>query len=141
MQARVYAEDPQKEFLPQSGFINVLREPDEKPGKVRIDTGFKQGDEVNNYYDPMISKVIVHGPNRSRAIEKLNLALEHYHVIGLPTNIQFLRRTLALDDFKNQDYDTSFIDQHKEELLKPVRKTSHIRKGTIAVCKVFLETL
>ena len=99
LEARIYAEDPQKEFLPQSGKINVLREPIQIPGKVRVDTGVKEGDEISTYYDPMISKLIVHESNRQKAIESLDMALKDYHVIGLPTNIKFLTRTLAVPDF------------------------------------------
>ena len=72
MEARIYAEDPQKEFLPQSGKINVLREPVQIPGKVRVDTGVKEGDEITTYYDPMISKLIVCEANRQKAIETLD---------------------------------------------------------------------
>ena len=64
LEARIYAEAPEKEFLPQSGRINVLREPIQIPGKVRIDTGVKEGDSISTYYDPMISKCIVHEPTR-----------------------------------------------------------------------------
>ena len=141
LEARIYAEDPQKEFLPQSGVINVLREPVEIPGKVRVDTGFKQGDEISTYYDPMISKLVVHEPTREKAIESLKMALENYHVIGLPTNIKFLKRTLAVEQFQKGTFDTSFIAQHEEELLRASRKSSHFRSGTIAIVKVFLETL
>jgi len=109
MEARIYAENPDKEFLPQSGRINVLREPTQVPGKVRVDTGVKEGDEISTYYDPMISKLIVHEDTRSKAIEALDEALENYHVIGLSTNIKFLRRTLAVDQFKEGTFDTSFI--------------------------------
>mgnify|MGYP001946027810 CR=1 FL=1 len=72
---------------------------------------------------------------------RLDEALEDYKVIGLPTNIRFLRRTLAIDQFQKGDFDTSFIEQHEETLLRPARQASAFRKGTIAVVKVFLETL
>lgn len=141
LEARVYAESPDKEFLPQSGRINVLREPVQIPGKVRIDTGVKEGDVISTYYDPMISKCIVHEPTRGKAIEALDMALENYHVIGLPTNIKFLRRTLAIDQFQQGNFDTSFIEKHEATLLRATRKNSHFRRGTIAIVKVFLETL
>ncbi len=79
------------------------------PGKVRVDTGVKEGDVISTFYDPMISKLIVHEPNRQKAIESLDMALENYHVIGLPTNIKFLRRTLAVPQFREGEFDTSFI--------------------------------
>ena len=141
LEARIYAEAPDKEFLPQSGRINVLREPVQIPGKLRIDTGVKEGDTISTYYDPMISKCIVHEATRSKAIEALNEALENYHVIGLPTNIKFLRRTLAIDSFQEGNFDTSFIEKNEHDLLKATRKKSHFRKGTIAIVKAFLETL
>jgi len=141
LEARIYAEDPQKEFLPQSGKINVLREPQQIPGKVRVDTGVKEGDEISTYYDPMISKLIVHESSRAKAIEALDMALENYHVIGLPTNIKFLRRTLAVKDFQDGEFDTSFIEKHEAELLRASRKRSLFRSGTIAIVKVFLATL
>ena len=100
-----------------------------------------EGDEISTYYDPMISKLIVHEPTRQKAIESLNMALENYHVIGLPTNIKFLRRALAVDQFSEGTFDTSFIAKHEDELLKASRKSSHTRNGTIAIVKVFLETL
>ena len=89
----------------------------------------------------MISKLIVHEPTRQKAIEALDMALENYHVIGLPTNIKFLRRTLAIPQFQEGNFDTSFIEEHEETLLRPVRKKSLFRRGTIAIVKVFLETL
>ena len=64
LEARIYAEDPDNGFLPQSGKIRVLREPTQVPGKVRIDTGVREGDEISTFYDPMISKLIVHADNR-----------------------------------------------------------------------------
>lgn len=96
---------------------------------------------ISTYYDPMISKLIVHEATREKAIESLDLALENYHVIGLPTNIKFVRRVLAIEDFKKGQFDTSFIAKHEEELMKATRKRSHFRRGTIAIVKVFLETL
>ena len=101
----------------------------------------KQGDEISTYYDPMISKLIIHESNRKKAIEALDMALEDYHVIGLPTNIKFLRRTLAIPQFQEGVFDTSFIEKHEETLLRAPRKKSHYRSGTIAIVKVFLETL
>jgi len=106
-----------------------------------VDTGVKEGDEISTYYDPMISKCIVHEPTRSKAIEALDEALENYHVIGLSTNIKFLRRTLAVEQFQNGVFDTSFIEKHEDKLLRASRKNSLFRRGTVAIVKVFLETL
>lgn len=67
MEARIYAEDPENNFLPGSGKIYVLKEPAVSEDKVRIDTGVRQGDEISTFYDPMISKLIVHGETREEA--------------------------------------------------------------------------
>jgi len=69
IEARIYAEDPDNNFLPQSGKISVLREPLEIEGKVRIDSGVRQGDTITTFYDPMIAKLIVHADNRELAID------------------------------------------------------------------------
>lgn len=94
MEARIYAEDPENNFLPGSGHIHVLKEPVQIDDKVRIDTGVRQGDEISTFYDPMISKLIVHGETRDEAIQLLYNALDAYKVVGLPTNIKFLKRVL-----------------------------------------------
>ena len=99
MEARIYSEDPTNNFLPGSGIIKVLREPNEIDDHVRIDTGIRQGDEISTFYDPMISKLIVAAPDRNQAIRALYNALEDYKVIGLPTNINFLKRVLLNKDF------------------------------------------
>ena len=141
LEARIYAEDPDQGFLPQSGVLSVLREPQQTPGVVRIDSGVRQGDEITTFYDPMISKLIVHAPSRSRAIETLDEALASYTVVGVPTNIKFLRRALAIEEFRRGDITTAFIEEHYDELLKEARRLSIYRKGTVAIVKVFLETL
>lgn len=94
MEARIYSEDPDNNFLPGSGHIKVLREPKQIENEVRIDTGVRQGDTITTFYDPMISKLIVHAPDRNQAIRALYSALEDYKVVGLPTNIKFLKRVL-----------------------------------------------
>lgn len=110
IEARVYAEDPDNGFLPQSGQIAVLREPEQIDGSVRVDTGIREGDSITTFYDPMISKVIVHAEDREKAIAKLYSALQKYKVIGLPTNIKFLSRVLKNPVFKKGVFDTSFIE-------------------------------
>ena len=141
LEARIYAEDPERDFLPQSGKIDVMRDPPLQGGKVRIDTGVMEGDSISTYYDPMISKLIVHGENREDAINKMDEALRDYKIIGIPTNIKFLRRALHLEDFQSGHFDTSIIEKNFDELMKPSKKASHTRLGTIAIVKVFLQTV
>ncbi|CDW87420.1 3-methylcrotonyl-carboxylase subunit alpha [Stylonychia lemnae] len=117
LEARVYAEDPENGFLPGSGLIKILREPKRQEGKVRIDTGIREGDQISTFYDPMISKLIVWGETRQEAIDRLYQSLEDYKVIGLPTNIKFMKRVLLNSTFKTGVFDTSFIAQNEKELL------------------------
>ena len=126
MEARVYAEDPDNGFLPGSGLIRVLKEPTRVEGRVRIDTGVRQGDQISTFYDPMISKLIVWGKDRDEACERLYTALDDYKVIGLPTNIKFMKRVLLNKTFKTGLFDTSFIQQNELELLgdKPLTQES-----------------
>lgn len=141
LEARIYAEDPDNGFLPQSGKIKVLREPKQLPGKVRIDTGVREGDVITTFYDPMISKLIVHADTREKAIHELNAQLENYQVIGLPTNIKFLKKVLKNPIFQSGKFDTSFIEKNEANLLKKQKEFSYARMGTIALVKVWLETL
>jgi 3-methylcrotonyl-CoA carboxylase alpha subunit len=99
LEARVYAEDPDNGFLPGSGLITILREPQRVEGKVRIDTGVRQGDQISTFYDPMISKLIVWGKDRNEAIERIYQSLDDYKVVGLPTNIKFMKRVLLNKTF------------------------------------------
>ena len=86
-----------------------MKEPIQEENKVRIDTGVREGDTITTFYDPMISKLIVAAPDRNQAIQALYNALNDYKVIGLKTNIKFLKRVLLNDDFNKWDFDTSFI--------------------------------
>ena len=114
-EARIYAEDPDKDFLPATGIIDHLQTPDD--ASVRIDSGVAQGDEISVYYDPMIAKVIVHGPTRQSALGKLRRALAGYRITGLPTNRDFLLACAAHPAFAEADIDTGFIPRHLPELL------------------------
>lgn len=113
MEARIYSEDPENNFLPGSGKLQILREPKQIKDEVRVDTGVREGDTITTFYDPMISKLIVHAESREEAIQALYNALNDYKVVGLPTNIKFLKRVLLNKDFKNWDFDTSFIAQNE----------------------------
>ena len=87
---------------------------------MRIDTGVREGDQISTFYDPMISKLIVWGENRNEAIETLYQALSDYKVVGLPTNIKFMKRALLNSTFRGGVFDTSFIAQNEKELLGEV---------------------
>ncbi len=116
VEARIYAEDTEKGFLPSVGRIVHLRQPREEPG-VRIDTGVREGDAISPHYDPMIAKVVVHGTSRAAALARLDVALAQYEVVGVATNVEFLRRIAAHPAFANAEVDTGLIDRHHDALL------------------------
>ncbi len=117
LEARVYAEDPDNDFLPATGTLRYLRTPEEST-HVRVDTGVVEGDEVSVFYDPMIAKLIVWDDNRDRAIARMEQALEEYRISGLKTNLKFLRNLAGSAPFKGLELDTGFIEKH-EALLFP----------------------
>jgi 3-methylcrotonyl-CoA carboxylase alpha subunit len=111
IETRVYAEDPEHNFLPSAGRILVMDfKGAEGSGGVRIDTGFAAGDDVTPYYDPMIAKVIVHGASRDQALAALVKELDDAVIIGPKTNLAFLRTLLRGREFAAGTIDTDFID-------------------------------
>jgi 3-methylcrotonyl-CoA carboxylase alpha subunit len=115
-EARIYAEDPDKDFLPATGTLTYLQAPEENR-HVRVDTGVLQGDEVSVYYDPMIAKLIVWDESRERALLRLAKALSEYRVSGVTTNISFLYNLATSEPFMNADLDTGFIENHQDLLF------------------------
>lgn len=115
-EARVYAEDPNNDFLPATGTLRLLQPPVESEF-VRIDTGVREGDEVSVYYDPMIAKLIVWDENRDKALRRLSTALSQYHVDGVTTNIEFLYNLANTSAFKDADLDTGFIEKHHQHIF------------------------
>src|SRR6195256_32500 len=118
IEARVYAEDPRRDFLPASGRIVHLGLPAESE-HVRVDTGVRPGDEITAYYDPLIAKLIVWGPDRPAALERMREALGEFEVAGPVTNLGFLYRLVQNPDFVGADFDTGLIERHRSELLAP----------------------
>ena len=115
-EARVYAEDPDNDFLPSTGLLSLLQPPIESDF-VRVDTGVLQGDSVSVYYDPMIAKLIVWDENRDKALARLAKALSEYHVEGVTTNIDFLYNLASSQPFKQAQLTTGFIEQHNDLLF------------------------
>lgn len=115
-EARVYAEDPNNEFLPATGRLSVLRPPEENR-YVRVDTGVVEGDTVSVFYDPMIAKLIVWDEDRDKALNRLAIALREYHINGVTTNIEFLYNIATAPDFKAANLTTRFIEQHYDSLF------------------------
>ena len=118
IEARVYAEDPDKGFLPSTGRLVHLVPPPESDS-VRVDTGVEQGDEITPYYDPMIAKLIVWGADRKQALARMRRALTQYRVVGVSNNINFLSRLVALPSFVNAELDTGLIEREQRLLFPP----------------------
>jgi 3-methylcrotonyl-CoA carboxylase alpha subunit len=120
IEARIYAENPEKGFLPSIGTLRHLGTPAAVPfglGDVRIDSGVREGDAISPFYDPMIAKLIVHGADRKQALARMAQALEQYHVVGLSTNIAFLKRLIEGQAFANADLDTGLIERNHGTLF------------------------
>ena len=109
IEARIYAEDPEKNFMPSPGRIEVLTTPS-GPG-VRDDSGVYQGYTIPMMYDPMISKLVCWGPDREAAIERMERALMEYRVLGVKTNIRFHQALLRHPDFRAGNFDTGFLER------------------------------
>lgn len=120
IEARVYAEEPEKGFIPAIGQISYLHYPEQNQ-HVRVDSGIVQGDEISSYYDPMIAKLIVWGENREAALVQMHHALGQFHVDGLGNNIAFLDRIIRSASFKQADLDTNLIQREDEFLFKNKR--------------------
>ncbi|BCG24222.1 methylcrotonyl-CoA carboxylase subunit alpha [Pseudomonas tohonis] len=116
IEVRLYAEDPQQDFLPASGRLALYREPAAGPGR-RVDSGVAEGDEVSPFYDPMLAKLIAWGETREEARQRLLAMLDETAVGGFATNLAFLRRVLAHPAFAAAELDTGFIARHQEQLL------------------------
>ncbi len=118
IEARLYAEDPVKGFLPSIGTLHRLRLP-ENMAHVRIDGGVREGDAVSMFYDPMIAKVIAWGETRARALARLSRAMRQVEIAGVRTNAAFIDAALHHRDFAAGDVDTGFIDRNLAALMPP----------------------
>jgi len=118
LEIRVYAEDPLNNFLPDIGKLNTYKRP-QGPG-VRVDDGFEEGMEIPIYYDPMISKLIVHAATREQAIARMTRAIAEYQISGVKTTLDFCSWAINHDAFKSGKFDTHFVKHYfKPEVLTP----------------------
>ncbi|MEY9487936.1 propionyl-CoA carboxylase alpha chain [Streptomyces calvus] len=115
VEARLYAEDPARDWSPQTGRLHRLA----VPGTVRLDTGYSDGDDIGVHYDPLLAKAVAHAPTRAEAIRKLASALERAVIHGPVTNRDLLVRSLRHEEFAQARMDTGFYDRHLPELTAP----------------------
>jgi 3-methylcrotonyl-CoA carboxylase alpha subunit len=127
IEARICAENPDNNFLPATGTLRVYRKPaataferasaDGPRGAVRIDDGVREGSVISPFYDSMIAKLIVHGATREEALARLDRALAETHIVGVATNVQFLRGVLRTDSFAHAKLDTALIERERAVLF------------------------
>jgi len=131
LEVRVYAENPVNDFLPDVGNLKVYKAP--LGDGVRVDDGFEEGMDIPIYYDPMISKLIVHANNREEAIVKMTKAINDYDIVGVETTLQFCNYAINHDAFVSGDFDTHFVDHYFKDpasILSP--SELEIEAGAVA---------
>jgi 3-methylcrotonyl-CoA carboxylase alpha subunit len=133
IEARIYAEDPARDFAPSTGRLALFRAPDAKPN-IRIDSGFATGDTVSIHYDAMLAKLICHGGTRDEAVRILHRALADTDVVGVASNLDLLGRIVAHSEFAAGGIDTGFIARHAETLLAPQHAPSAEVLAAAALC-------
>jgi 3-methylcrotonyl-CoA carboxylase alpha subunit len=127
IEARICAENPDNNFLPATGTLAVYRKPAcssfaipntrDTGVAVRIDDGVREGDSISPFYDSMVAKLIVHGDTREQALARLDEALSHTRIVGLTTNVQFLRHIIRTDSFATAKLDTALIQREEKALF------------------------
>lgn len=110
VEVRVYAEDPQNNFLPDIGNLKVYKRP--QGTGVRVDDGFEQGMDIPIHYDPMIAKLITYADNREEAINRMIRAIDEYEIVGIQTTLSFCKYVLKHEAFTSGDFDTKFIEKY-----------------------------
>ena len=124
IEARICAENPDNQFLPATGTLQVYRKPAHtafERGPTRVDDGVREGDAISPFYDSMIAKLIVHGDNREQALARLDAALAETRIVGLATNVQFLRHVVASESFAKARLDTALIPRESAVLFQQDR--------------------
>ncbi|KAF8782403.1 methylcrotonoyl-CoA carboxylase subunit alpha, mitochondrial-like [Argiope bruennichi] len=136
-EARIYAEDPEENFMPGAGHLFRLFTP-QASEDVRIETGVREGDDVSVHYDPMIAKLVVWGPDRRCALMKLHSALSEYNIVGVKTNVKFLMQLAEHEEFALGNVHTDFIPQHEKEILT-FKEPSHQDVCTAVLSAITLD--
>ncbi|MEX0638356.1 MAG: biotin/lipoyl-containing protein, partial [Burkholderiales bacterium] len=138
VEARLYAEDPERGFLPQTGRLAHLRFP-QATQAVRIDTGVEAGATITPHYDPMLAKLIAWGEDRPAALARLGAALAAVEIAGVQTNVAFLERVVRSTAFASADLDTGLIERNRAELFPPPQAASHELLAAAAMAELLEE--
>ncbi len=144
IEARICAENPDANFLPATGTLQVARWPahvsfERSDGLPRVDTGFTEGDTISPHYDSMIAKLIVWGENRAQALARLGAALRATHIVGLHTNVAFLRRVLTSHAFATADLDTALIEREHAALFEAAPLAAEVAAAAVAAHRLAAE--
>ena len=144
VEARIYAENAARGFLPSTGTLRRLREPEAgefgpQAGPVRVDSGVREGDAITPHYDPMIAKLIAWGEDRAMALGRLRAALAEFEIVGVTTNVEFLARTVASTAFVSADLDTHLIERSRAELFPAARGASDEDLAAAALAELLAE--
>ena len=140
LEARVYAEDPIRNFAPSIGRVKTFIPPETDNEIVRLDSGVEEGGEISMYYDPMIAKLITHGKDRKEACSKLSEALDSFVIKGLNTNISFVNSVITNDKFRSGNITTAFLDQEYPKGYDGSSKDTE-RKYLIALAAMSIEAI
>ncbi|MDE2250158.1 MAG: ATP-grasp domain-containing protein [Gammaproteobacteria bacterium] len=138
LEARIYAEDPARDFLPSIGRLEYLATPP-AADDVRIDTGIAQGDRISPYYDSMLAKLIVWGSDREQALQRMLAALDQYRIVGVANNVAFLQRLVAASAFARADLDTSLIEREHAALFpdpQPPPRDAWLAAAAAILCRM-----
>ena len=136
IEARLYAEDVNKNFMPQTGLINHFTLPNQlKHPNCFMETGTQLGDFISPYYDPMIAKIISHGRNRNEAITNLTSYLSEFEIAGITTNLDLLKKLLKDNDFKKGNINTKFVENNIIKFIKNNIPNAHIALTGLIVFK------
>jgi 3-methylcrotonyl-CoA carboxylase alpha subunit len=141
IEARICAETPDNNFLPATGTLTVYRKPSctaFERGTVRVDDGVREGDTISPFYDSMVAKLIVHGATREEALSRMDAALAETRIVGLSTNVQFLRHVVGSRSFAQADLDTALIPReaaalfHQDKVGKPLAVAAAVAQTLLA---------
>ncbi len=127
IECRIYAEDPANKFMPSPGEMTFYKPPSVK--NIRIDSGIEKAGIIHSFFDPMISKLIVHSENRTTAIADMKNALDNYIIHGIKTNIPYLQQMISYKAFAENKISTKFCDNHNNKLLSDIKEGKVFDKG------------
>ena len=133
IEIRIYAEDPCNDFLPDIGIVEVYKRPEGEG--VRVDDALEEGMEIPIYYDPMIAKLIVHSPNREKAIKLMLDAIDDYDIVGVKTTLPFCSYALNHESFRSGNYDTRFVNLYFNDpsIIDPNKETLKAALASISL--------